>query len=67
MSKKDYENTPYRVGYNDYETVEEAQKEATRRALKDWENVPVFKVFGVAKFNLSKLNPDLVTYETLAQ
>lgn len=60
---KNEEDFKFRVGYNDYETKDEAVTEATRRALRDWTNVNVYQKVGEAVFSLEKLNPDLVTYK----
>jgi hypothetical protein len=62
MSKNEDE---FRVGYNNYETKDEAVKEATRRSLREFDNTSVYKKIGEAKFTLDKLNPDLVTYSDI--
>ncbi len=61
MSKVN-ESAKFRVGYNDYETKDEAIKEAKRRALRDWDDTPVFERVGVAKFSIEKLSPELVSF-----
>lgn len=61
------DNKKFKVGYHDYDNLADAQKEATKRALKDWQDTPVYQLVGLAKFDLSKLSPDLVTYETVTQ
>lgn len=60
---KDEKDFQFRVGYNNYETKEEAVKEATRRAFRDFDDVSVYKKVGEATFTLDKLSPDLVKYQ----
>lgn len=62
---KDYKT--FKVGYSDYDTLAEAQTEATKRSFKDWSDTPVYQLVGQAKFDVTKLGSDLVTYETVTQ
>lgn len=64
MSKN--EGKLYKVGYESFATKDEAVKEATHRAYKDWDNVAVYQQVGLAKFDLTKLGPDLVVYADTA-
>ncbi|HEY2810521.1 MAG TPA: hypothetical protein VGJ00_03930 [Rhabdochlamydiaceae bacterium] len=59
---KTYETVKWRVAYNEFDTFEEAKTDADKRALKDWEDVPVWKTVGVAR---SAFAPTAVTWTDL--
>lgn len=50
----------YKVHYDTFDNLEDATKEASKRAAKDWENTPVWQAVKLAKFTLA---PGTVTLE----
>ncbi len=56
--KEDFKK--FKVSYNTFDTIEEAEKEATKKAMKEWEDVPVWQAVKLAKFTMS---PGLVELE----
>ena len=47
---KDFQK--FRVGYNTFDTLEDASTEATKRAMKDWEDTTIWQAVKLAKFTM---------------
>jgi hypothetical protein len=50
----------FKVGYNTFDNLEDATQEASKRAMKDWEDTPVWQAVKLAKFTMA---PGSVTLE----